>query len=576
MLVDTQAHYMLYTRVEAPYSPRRRSGYQTVFASQAIAPPLVEEIERMVQCFQPDSERAVRRQFFVLSSGDACITHSRLIQQPSAEIIDRNQRPGAFIGNVFVIPKADFQRAQNDVFAILEAAYAHSLSSSQQEEIGALGQGGGSAANRHTLRLQVDIRPRVPGEDIFLDNWQKGEYLKLVQLAHNAADLMRRGQSLMFNGSAGRVNGEIEMLFALLDPRDRAACTFDTSTDGCNPAPGTFWAMGNTRRPTNRNFIRVDLETYTVDAPEVASGGGPKGIYSAEWLMPLLSSSEMTLAEMQQAAFVVQRALMVFEHQYPIHPDETANLPANALRGFRKRFVQRFDDGMRAALGAAIGKVNTHQILVVVDWLPNIGLPEYMLINMAGTRSVVMTGQMDYRLPLCSTLIAWINQYPQAMQKPGQWKDIRSFAQNAGHPGLELVAASQAGVRDDEVRGLLERLLSRADMMPFNQLLQLEGLVSGMNPAHLVHPRTMNEVIAWASQRRFQTEDQVFNLLRAILQNQGARGIGALTVHLRIVQKPKYLKELLTLAQSAPGVDPNFLQTLGQMQPQGRGGLFGG
>ncbi len=89
--------HFLYGRVEGEYSPRRRSGFQTIYSPEGTDPSDIEALEKRLLCFQPDRSNRIRLQFF---------THNRLVivghtcrVEPHLEIIDRNGRTGAFIAH---------------------------------------------------------------------------------------------------------------------------------------------------------------------------------------------------------------------------------------------------------------------------------------------------------------------------------------------------------------------------------------------------------------------------------------------------------------------------------------------
>jgi len=60
---------MVFTRVEEKYSPKKTSGFQTVYRSKELDISTVELIEERVSCFKPSSPERIRRQFFSLPNG---------------------------------------------------------------------------------------------------------------------------------------------------------------------------------------------------------------------------------------------------------------------------------------------------------------------------------------------------------------------------------------------------------------------------------------------------------------------------------------------------------------------------
>ena len=82
-----KAAQLIYTRVEAAYSPQRRDGFQTVYRSATLSPSDIGAIEQRIQCFQPPTSAVVRRQYFTLCTGAVVLTQTRQIET-HPDIID--------------------------------------------------------------------------------------------------------------------------------------------------------------------------------------------------------------------------------------------------------------------------------------------------------------------------------------------------------------------------------------------------------------------------------------------------------------------------------------------------------
>lgn len=237
---------VIFARVEAAYSPERRSAYQIVCRSTSLSPGEVAEIKQRVECFQQQVD-IVRLQFFRLGSGKVVCSHTKLLTEPNP-IIDSTGRTGAFIAHCLVLTQAQFAEFANDPFAIFENYSFQEDPERMIEHIDA------TAADEHHCRLSV---MRTTPTSSY---WQLAEALKLVALALEAETLTGRGQSLLMVGLQERILTTLQTAIALTPYHRRLMCSFDTCVDSCSPPSGQYWAVGASARQSRSGYVEISLE----------------------------------------------------------------------------------------------------------------------------------------------------------------------------------------------------------------------------------------------------------------------------------------------------------------------------
>lgn len=238
---------LIYTRVEAAYSPQRKSGFQTVCHSASLTARAVQAIEQRVQCFQQQAD-IVRWQFFRLDSGAFVLTHTRLLTRPNTTIIDATGRSGAFLVHGLVLTPEQFAAIDDNPFAILTAYPFLHDPQSMLEHIAQTAEDG----------YHTQVRPQ-PVPAVVDDNVSTTVH-DLVALARQARDVTRRAQSLLLVGSAEAITDALRTAFALMPRQQRSACSFDTCIDRCTSRPGLYWMVGASTRPYSGNYLHIQLQ----------------------------------------------------------------------------------------------------------------------------------------------------------------------------------------------------------------------------------------------------------------------------------------------------------------------------
>ncbi|MBZ0297953.1 MAG: hypothetical protein K8L99_35700, partial [Anaerolineae bacterium] len=272
-------HEVLYSRVEAAYSPKKRSGYQVVHHSRGLGTETVREIESNIRCFQA-ANVDTRYQYFQLSTGDIALALSREIEEIDTRIIDKAGRRGPFVAHCVVLDRASFARLENNPFRIFETDEVFVLDVPGMVDV--------QRKNAETRVVYVDQPDVVQAIDdvspedndtteeqtmvdyisFDIEGWKVSDFVKLWLSAANAKSMREHNQMLALQTNGDRETEAYELLrlmFHHLSPELRVACTFNTYTDGCPVTPGTYWSVAGTQRIRMSSVFTARLDRYTVD-----------------------------------------------------------------------------------------------------------------------------------------------------------------------------------------------------------------------------------------------------------------------------------------------------------------------
>lgn len=253
-----QAHELFYSRVEAPFSTRNRSGYQVVYHSSALDSTSVREIENQVRCFEA-TQVSARYQYFRLASGAIALARSQEVDSVNTRITDRAGRPGPFLAHCLVLQPDVFASLDNNPLAIFDAEDAFVT---DVEVMIAIQQKQPAART-----LELEFTEAVPDYQSFdISGWDKSAFLRLWDLAADASDTLSRQRSVAVQTeNEGTTDAFLRLLMTHLDKETRLICTFNTFVDGCEPLAGTYWMLGSRRRVKQPTAIRVHLDRRIVD-----------------------------------------------------------------------------------------------------------------------------------------------------------------------------------------------------------------------------------------------------------------------------------------------------------------------
>jgi len=246
-----RAEQLVYTRLEAAYSPRRRSGFQTVGAGTSLTPVDVDAIERRIQCYWAAPSSAIRRQFFSLSSGRVVLAQTVSINGP-AEIVDRTGR-GAFLAHCLILGAAELVAIDYNPFAVFDRfAFLRDV------EIALTAVDLGTGETR-PVEVVVDRADDAP-----VGIWAADEAGKLAMLAIRASTLLAAGRSVNLVGMGDEIAAGLRIALSLTRGRGRLACSFDTAIDRCPTPAGLYWAVGSATQQSGESYIHINVSTGQV------------------------------------------------------------------------------------------------------------------------------------------------------------------------------------------------------------------------------------------------------------------------------------------------------------------------
>jgi hypothetical protein len=113
---------IIFTRVEAAYSPKRDSGYQIVYRSDGVSAPDADETQRLIEAFYVGTSpsQPSRMQYVVLKSGTAMIVRTSVVETDK-ELMDKDGRR-VFLAHAFLLDKFSFDQLESNPFQVIDHA----------------------------------------------------------------------------------------------------------------------------------------------------------------------------------------------------------------------------------------------------------------------------------------------------------------------------------------------------------------------------------------------------------------------------------------------------------------------
>lgn len=533
---DIRIKHVIYTRVEHPYSPNNISGYQIVYQSPSLGSE-TSEIERHLQCFQPNGQLIERYQFFWTQKDQAVLTRSVPLFKPDREIIDRDQRD-AFLAHALVLKREDFAQVRNDPFAIFEAA-EHSQLFARNEQ--------------HVLMYRKQAPPelltaaiRQKQADNALSKWPKNEMQRLYQLGLQAPTMVQQKLSLlMLTTNPDEVYMLLSALLMLLLPYERAGCTFDTFVDGCLPSAGTFWAMGSARQVNNPGFLPIDLAERQVHIKrESDDSADPKVRAYSAWLLHTLQSGTV-FEEFNEEVFSAQLIAEAFLEKKAL---QAAHLNSRALRHFYEANAQSIHHVLLQIFARYFDEYLAAKILPV--FLKSLLLQETLSTAAQAT--------------FAKDKLAWILYY-WLLNEPAEfeyWEEMLKFAEQAAYPPLLLMASLKAR--------------SKVPFLNYEKLQEkaIGALIAEKKLVAVLHELLSQERASLMTQTQssrapsvgFALSDaECLALISALLQNNAGEALDNLFVQrVSLFQNKRALRALAKTIKKVPHVPSEFIKAVEQ------------
>jgi len=518
-----RAAQLIYTRVEPSYSPQMKSGFQTVYRSDSLSSADVNAIEKRVQCFQPNQPSLVRLQFFALDSGAIVLTNSiQLDSHP--EIVDKDRRRGAFIAHCLILSQAEFSKVDYDPFVILEH---YRFLDDAKDMVRTFGRASGVAPS---VEIEAERRRYAP-----TSIWPGVEALRLVALAMQGKQQLKRGQSVLLVGGEEDIGEALRTIFFLLPKSRRLTCSFDTCVERCPVRQGLYWAVGTTTRQSGSFYIMVDVSERRVLSP-VEDTLEDKDLYLA-WLKHVSSQENFNSAMGQ--AFTVQLLANAFAVR---SQPRLAELDEDTCQDFMHLHEGRVMRDLETAIAKVVGKNAAVSLIrylrgaVEVPVLLGIAASQYL--NPAKLSAIVTDWIVKERPDLKD------NEWRSLQDLARQGRDMRLL-----HLSAVLGKKVDAGVRDEA--------LGRMNAQTFRNAL--DQLMDPIAPADFVTPVHLPLLLS-DSRLCSMTGKQLVGLVKAIIKANGANQLGALAKCVRsLANEP--LAQLEKIIKKHSGNIPQEFQT---------------
>lgn len=479
-----RAEQIIYTRVEAEYSARLKSGFQVVYWSERLRQADIDQVERCVQCFQPPQPGAARRQFFFVESGLAVITRSLAIES-DPEITDRDRRRGAFIAHCLVLTKNDLAKLDYNPLPIFDACDWVSVPRDMVERFGK------ATGTAPTLSLDVPLRTHHNST-----NWSLGEARKLVALALAAPELTAAGRSVLLEGGPAAIDEAMEVVFALTPRVWRLRCTFDTAVDGCGIRPNQYWAVGAATRQSGV-FVEVNVNGRRVVTP--VEGRADESDPYLQWLAQLPAGSNIADVVGRAATMQSLVAALSRRSQWP-----SSGVDEDTAREYLTLSQERTEQMLAARLIPLVGQpVAVSLARYLVNWeSPVLALQWTVVPHIDGWQ-------------LSALLVNWITRERPRLTD-GEWRKLQGIARTNCHPLLLWLAAVLGSRADAAAR---DEALAEIDDRVFSQILAF--LRDPVAPMHFV---VSGHVHALFSDRRVHGLDErdFLELVGAVVNTKDA------------------------------------------------------
>lgn len=497
-MITIEADQLIYTRVEADFSPQKKEGFQTVYKSEGLSSSEVKEIETHVQCFSPDSTTNIGLQFFKLHEERVVIANTTVIET-HPEITDTARHRGAFLTHCLILNQINFEQIDYNPFTVFNT---YPFLNDAEKMVHVFGQATGKApSTKITLEKS---------KTILSSNWSSDELLKLLLLAVQANQLLVNKTPIFLTGNHTNIRQTLELLFFLMPQENRCNCSFNTFINHCFSKPGRYWAMGNHTKQSSYIYIHVDTIKKCIMDKKINTID-IKNRY-LHWFKHSILHNDVntvlknvpTIQQINQA-FVEKNSL------------QTDSLQKDACEEFLHLYLddmrERLEGILTKKLGRRIARSLTQTIYHTL-------YDSRIILN-------IITSQLINPVELSQILVDWlIKEHPHL--KRSDWKKVQRIAYEANHLTLlylstvlnkkSILLQSSAVLtwyqekKDYQIR---QESLAKMDKKTFKALL--EQTFNLIEPAYLVNQIHLNCLLS--SEYLHQISDEQFiNLVRAILK----------------------------------------------------------
>jgi hypothetical protein len=529
-MVQLQAQQLIYTRVEATYSPKQFSGFQVYYASAGLSPTHIETIKSCVECFRPGDEPVTRRQFFTLPNGHFVLTQTVVISKVS-EILDQ-ERPGVFLVHALIFSSQALALVLNNPFKIFDD---YPFIDSPAEMVREYNQVEG---RERTAIFNLDPYSALDIEPAWLPGAPN-----LLELSYSARRLSQHRRSVLMLGTPQTIESLLKAIFQLTPPGLRPYCTFDTFVDCCKVESGKYWAVGATSS-LDESLIPINTATYSIQSN---LGSLPSPDWYVAWILQNAKGNPNQLLSNITSIQILSESFAAGQ------PPTWESLQPHACEAFYQLHQRAIDERFSQCL---VKTLSAHLGTSLAIALRDRGIPLHEVLTLAATQKV------DLRL-LAKHIRHWLREKAPSfteLQK-ADWKTLAILARQADDPILLFWSGSQL---DDQK--LREQAL--AAMSPEAYQEALEFLLNPIDPADYVSLAHLSQLIETASLALHKMNGKAFiSLTETVLKADGASHLGQLSHYILQLENDR-LVQLEKLAKRYPRLPANWQQAIGERRAQ--------
>lgn len=496
-----RVRHVIFSRVEAKYSPSNQTGYQIVYSSPGISSEDELVIKKRVQCFEYNNDlKLIRLQFFYTPGNLAAVVKTTPVES-DVNIIDKEQRKGAFIAHAILLDSVNFEAAGNNPFVLFHEA-ADIFTSSPSQLVSYLKDTSPSDT------IDVNLCPNFTiNLELSLSKWNQ-----LYEIAVSTPEvLMEQSRSIFFRSSHSQnIIDFMTGILLLVEPQYRKRCTFDTYIDQCEPKAGDFWVNAGTTS-TNKGHLVIDLPAC--DLQSLLELASQQTTTYANWLRMMTKQADSAHILFEQAC-TAQKLASAFDNQHGLPQDSAIELTAPFFYKANKLIIDNhFTKGLEKQLSLG----------VIKQYLPH--AQKYLPIN--SFLSAAAEENISPQL-LADSIFQWlINEKSQVRG----WKDILNFANETGSPLLQVLASFNtykpiALIRNriNNIEGArcegLEKLASQPDLESNVKMLLKQVL-----PHWLIVPKTIQVIANCCDEHILAnlSDENFIDLVQSIVENDGSK-----------------------------------------------------
>lgn len=477
------AQQLVYTRVEPAYSPKRKSGYQTVYRPASLAETDIAAIEKRVQCFSGGRQGTVRYQSFPLADDHWVISHTCVIDS-NREITDKTRRGGVFLVHCLILSRQQFLLAGADPFAVIDTT---AFLDDAESMVEALGPGGGEAP-----AITLSLVTKMPKVAL---GWSDEAIKAFFGEVARAKTTVNKAQSLLLIGESKTIEDTLRAVMTLATgSAARLHCSFDSHIDRCSVHPGAYWAVGTSRRyEIQRGFIPMDTVAGTIEGHSSGTTKTGNDLYS-RWI-----DSQNSMETMLERAPSVQPLCEALEGQRGWDPTSGED---SAIEDFyhglgREIVASRMERDLKPWLGPKVRQALKNDLMS----------EQYPIRQQLRLAMEPVTPSLELAECLCVLVSRDRPRLPAS-----EWRKLQKFACQTEH---WLLLHRAAALLPYSNRKACDHALAHMDEVAFAEALKLLG--NPISAVDFVSERHLASLLQTLDLSTLTAEDY-FQLVRRILQ----------------------------------------------------------